>query len=55
MVEYETHKDLLDFLNLEKDLKMHWTNIFGWDIVAILGLGSQPKQGLAKVRAKNEA
>jgi hypothetical protein len=32
-VEYETHKDLFDFLNLEKDLEMHWTNMFGWDMV----------------------
>lgn len=33
MVEYETHKDLFDFLILEKDPKMYWTNIFGWDMV----------------------
>jgi hypothetical protein len=54
VVECETHKDLFDFLNLEKDPKMHWTNIFCWDIIATLGLGSQPKQRLTKVWAKNE-
>jgi hypothetical protein len=27
MSEYETHKDLFEFLNLEEDPKMHWTNI----------------------------
>jgi hypothetical protein len=54
MVKYETHKDLFDFLNLEKDPKMHWTNIFGWDIVVTLSLGSWPRRGFAKVWAKNE-
>jgi hypothetical protein len=33
MIEYETHKDLFDFLNLEKDPKMCSTNIFGLDMV----------------------
>lgn len=33
MVGYETHKDLFDFLNLEKYPKMHWTNMFSWDML----------------------
>jgi hypothetical protein len=54
MVEYETHKDLFDFLSLEMDLKMQWANIFGWEIVITLTLGSQARQRVAKVWAKNE-
>ncbi len=30
MFEYEAHKDLFDFMNLENNHKMHWTNNFGW-------------------------
>jgi hypothetical protein len=30
MLGYEAHKDLFDFLNLEKNPKMHWTHNFGW-------------------------
>jgi hypothetical protein len=30
MFEYEAHNDLFDFLNLEKNPKMHWTHNFGW-------------------------
>jgi hypothetical protein len=33
MLEYETHKDLFDFLNLEKNPKMHWTNNSSWVMV----------------------
>ncbi len=32
MFEYETHKDLFEFLNLEEDPKMHWTNISSYAI-----------------------
>jgi hypothetical protein len=30
MLEYETHMELFDFLNLEEILKMHWINSVGW-------------------------
>jgi hypothetical protein len=30
MFEYKAHKDLFDFLNLEKNPKMHWTHNFSW-------------------------
>jgi hypothetical protein len=30
MLEYEAHKELFDFLNLEKNPKMHLTNLIGW-------------------------
>ncbi len=30
MLEYETHKELFDFLNLEENPKMHWIDLIGW-------------------------
>lgn len=29
ILEYETHKDLFDFVNLEETPKMHWIDNFG--------------------------
>jgi hypothetical protein len=33
MLEYESHKDLLHFLILEENPKMHWIDNFGWAMV----------------------
>jgi hypothetical protein len=30
--EYDAHKDLFDFLNLEENPKMHWIKNFAWII-----------------------
>jgi hypothetical protein len=30
MFEYEAHKELFDFLYLEENLKIHWTNLASW-------------------------
>jgi hypothetical protein len=30
MFEYEAHKELFDFLGLEENLIMHWTNLASW-------------------------
>ncbi len=30
MLKYEAHKELFDFLNFEKNPKMHWTYSLGW-------------------------
>ncbi len=30
MLEYEAHKELFDFLNLEENPKMHWIDLVGW-------------------------
>jgi hypothetical protein len=30
MFEYEVHKELFDFLNLEENPKMHWTYSLSW-------------------------
>ncbi len=30
MFEYEAHKELFDFLSLEENLIMHWTNLANW-------------------------
>ncbi len=32
MLEYEAHKELFDFLNLEVNPKMHWIDLVGWAI-----------------------
>jgi hypothetical protein len=32
MLEYEAHKELFDFLNLEENPKMHWIDSLGWAI-----------------------
>jgi hypothetical protein len=33
MLEYEAHKELFDFLNLEENPKMQWTYSLGWAMV----------------------
>jgi hypothetical protein len=33
MLEYEVHKELFNFFNLEEDPKMHWTNSSSWAMV----------------------
>jgi hypothetical protein len=33
MFEYDIHKDLFDFLNLEENPKMHCINVYGWAMV----------------------
>jgi hypothetical protein len=33
MPQYETHEDLIKFLNFEKNLKMHWIITFSWIMV----------------------
>jgi hypothetical protein len=33
MLEYEAHKELFDFLGLEENLRMHWTNSISWAMV----------------------
>jgi hypothetical protein len=33
MLEYGAHKELFDFLNLEENPKMHWTDSIGWAMV----------------------
>jgi hypothetical protein len=31
--KYEAHKELFDFLNLEENSNMHWTNLIPWGMV----------------------
>ncbi len=33
MFEYEVHKELFDFLNLEENPKIHWTNLTSWAMI----------------------
>jgi hypothetical protein len=30
MCKYKVHKELFDFLGLEENMRMHWTNLAGW-------------------------
>ncbi len=32
-LEYDIHKDLFDFLNLDENPKMHCINVYGWAMV----------------------
>jgi hypothetical protein len=33
LLEYETHKELFDFLNLKENSQMHFKNLIGWAMV----------------------
>ncbi len=52
MLEYEAHKDLFDFLNLEENPKMHWTNNSSWAMVqhmhGIIFKATKPTMGTSQ-------